>query len=171
MLTWVAEHPEAAIAVVAVVVSLVSSVVFFVRQTALQERVTRIEEERRDEERRSQQRADVTVDCSVRDSSAEAFVRSGNLSLVPPSDLRMILHNRGPAVARNVNMRYELLDGDQTLPGILDAGLLPVPLLDSGQRYPIMVIFAQGDAMVFDVIVTWEDGEGSKEKRLRTSWG
>jgi hypothetical protein len=171
MLKWVAEHPEAAIAALAVAVSLGSSVVFFVRQTALQERVTRIEEERREEERRSQRRADVTVECSLRDSSSEAFVRSGNLALVPPSDLRMILHNRGPAVARNVNLRYELLDGDQPLPGILSGGLLPVPLLDSGQRYPIMVMFAQGDAMVFDVIVTWEDDEGSKEKRLRTSWG
>jgi hypothetical protein len=170
MLKWVAEHPEAAIAALAVLVSLGSSVIFFVRQTALRERVTRIEEERREEERRSRLVADVTVECSLRDSSPEAIVRSGNVAMVPPSDLRMIIYNRGPAVARNVNLRYELPD-NWTLPGILDAGLLPVPLLDSGQRYPIMVIFAQGDAMVFDVIVTWEDDEGSKEKRLRTSWG
>jgi hypothetical protein len=45
-----------------------------------------------------------------------------------------------------------------------------VPSLDSHQRYPIYMIVNEGDAVMFDVVVTWEDDEGSKEKRLRASW-
>ncbi len=162
MFKWAADHPDAAAAIAIAAVSLGFSAFVFWRQTSLQERVTRIEEERREEERRSQQRADVTVECSSR----------GERSRVAHTllDYFLVLHNRGPAVARNVNLRAELLDGSTTLPSIRDNGLLPVPLLDSGQRYPMAVDVAMGDAIVFDVVVTWEDDEGPKEKRLRTNW-
>ncbi len=95
MFKWAADHPDAAAAIAIAAVSLGFSAFVFWRQTSLQERVTRIEEERREEERRSQQRADVTVECSSR----------GERSRVAHTllDYFLVLHNRGPAVARNVS--------------------------------------------------------------------
>jgi hypothetical protein len=148
-----ANHPEAAAAIASAIVSLVFSVVVFRRQSALtrrqtdlQERVTRIEEERR-----SRREADVTL----RFDSREEELRSGKIT-----HHLVILHNRGPAVARDVEVKLEGVDSTN-LPFVPE-DMLPILLLDSAQEYPIRLSTAWGDAVLFDAIVTWHDDEGRR---------
>jgi hypothetical protein len=114
MFKWAADHPDVAAAIAIAAVSLGFSAFVFWRQTSLQERVTSIEEERREEERRSQRRADVTVEFSRSDRWSAGRWSGTTGSGV---DYHMVLHNRGPATARNVNLRSEQLADDKLLPG------------------------------------------------------
>jgi hypothetical protein len=176
LLTWVANHPEAAVAVLALVVSLASSVVFFARQsamtrrqTALQERVTAIEEERREEERRSRRQADVTLRFDSHEIPGRSAMQLvAGSSFIPTAEIFMVVHNRGPAVARDVDVK---LDGgsSQHLP-VVPEGMLPLPVLDSGQEFSIRMPVTVAVAVVFDAIVTWQDDEGPKEKHIRGGW-
>jgi hypothetical protein len=70
------------------------------------------------------------------------------------------VHNRGPAVARDVNAKLEGIGG--TNPPLVPEDMLPVPSLDSGQQYPIRLLASWGDALIFDTIVTWVDDEGRR---------
>jgi hypothetical protein len=159
VLTWASAHPEAAAAIGIAAVSLGFSALVFWRQTRLQKQITRIEEERREEERRARREADVTV----RFDSRQEQLRSGKTTAS-----FMVVHNRGPAVARDVDVKLDG-GGGQHLP-LIPEGVLPIPFLDSGQEYQIRMFPALGEAFVFDAIVTWQDDEGPKEKRLRGGW-
>jgi hypothetical protein len=129
------------------------------QQTALQERVTAIEEERRDEERRLANTADVTARFLTRDASAPFIPR-----------FYIFLKNSGPAIAHDVMLTFPDSANHLREEKLMDPSVLPIPSLDRGQEFPVQVDMIPGASTFFDVVITWRDDEGSKEKRLRSSW-
>jgi hypothetical protein len=129
------------------------------QQTALQARVTAIEEERRDEERRLANSADVTARFLTRNASAPFFPR-----------FHIFLKNSGPAIAYEVTLIFPDSANHLREQKLLDPSVLPIPSLDRGQEFPVELDMIPGASTSFDVVIAWRDGEGSKEKRLRSSW-
>jgi len=109
-------------------ISLLVAVIFPIRQERLQSRVTDIEEARRAEEVASRLLADVTVSLAGYQGA----------SLRPAENTFLVLENRGPAVAEDVDMEFQA-DGWHRLEG---GARLPVTL-DVGQRFPVQVVVTQ----------------------------
>jgi hypothetical protein len=131
------------LAAAAIIVSLVT----FSRQHGLQRRLTVIEEARREEEVEARSRADVT-----------AHVLSG----------RLVLKNMGPAPAFSVDV--SLQPSVPQLPKLhLEGHTLPVPRLDPGGEYKIMLITALGVPPEFGVDLRWRDEAGDQRKQLTLS--
>lgn len=134
----------AAISAAIALAALVVSIKVARRQTAIQERLTAIEEARRAEEVEARARARVTA----------SFLRA---------DSQLVLHNEGAALARDVTAEVASQDGaevaevyglDETLP----ADLQP------GQRMPFRVMLDLGMGATMRVTVRWTDEAGSHEE-------
>jgi len=128
----------AAIALAALVVSILVAR----RQTRTQELVAAIEEARRAEELAARERAQVTA--SIR--------REERMRLV-------VLHNEGPAVARQVGMAVEDLS---QAPGLIGLDELPVDL-QPHQEMRFIVTVGLGDQQMLQVMVRWADAAGEHE--------
>jgi hypothetical protein len=143
---------DAIVAVIALA-ALVVSIVVAKRQTAIQERVAAIEEARRAEEVEAQTRARVTASLVHQQRDARH------------QQTRLVLHNEGPALARNVEA--ELEEGPR-IPSVIGLEALPVDLQPS-QAIPFLVPLAMGDATMFRVTVRWTDEAGGHEERYTLS--
>jgi hypothetical protein len=133
--------------------ALVVSIVVARRQTGIQERLAAIEEARRAEEVEARTQARVTA--SLVHEQLDARRR----------DTRLVLHNEGPARARNVEA--ELEEGPQ-IPSVIGLDALPVDL-QPGQQMRFTVAAAMGDAMTFRVTVRWTDEAGDHEEPFTLS--
>jgi hypothetical protein len=131
----------------------------------LQRRVTRIEQQRREEEIRTQKRADLTARFDSKPNP--------NPRLRVP-EYRLVLHNLGPAAARDVRFKIVAL-GDAPPPTLADgrasdfANAQPIALMDPGGEFPLQVLVLAGTARIVDVALHWTDEEGPKEKVLPLS--
>jgi hypothetical protein len=130
----------AAIALVALVVSWRVSR----RQTAIQERVAAIEEARRTEEIAA--RAHARVTASVTHEQRDHRGR----------DVRLVLHNDGPALARGVQVDLE--EGPTN--AVIGLEALPVDL-QPGQSTRFPVALALGDHPILRITVRWADEAGN----------
>jgi hypothetical protein len=117
------------------------------QQTGIQERLAAVEEARRTDELAARERARVTAD--VRPEERDSRGRS----------LRLVLHNEGPAVARNANVEVE--DSPKT-PGLIGLEVLPADL-QPGQVMKFIVTMGLGDQPALQVIVRWADAAGDHE--------
>jgi hypothetical protein len=131
----------------------------------LQRRVTRIEQQRREEEIRTQKRADLTARFDSKPTPTPRL-------RVP--DYRLVLHNLGPAAARDVRFKIVALSDDPP-PTLADgrasdfADAQPIALMDPGGEFPLQVLVLAGTARIVDVALHWTDEEGPKEKVLPLS--
>jgi hypothetical protein len=138
----------AAISAVIAVLALAISAEVHLRQTAIQERVAAIEEARRAEEIEARGRARVTA--SMQREQRDTRGR----------DLRLVLHNDGPALARSVQAAVE--EEPQT-PGVLGLEALPVDL-QPGQFMRFVVTVGLRDTTTMRVTVRWTDEAGDHEE-------
>jgi hypothetical protein len=134
--------------------ALLASSVAYVRQHRLQARMAAIEEARREEEVASRLKADVTAEF-------ESETREGSRS----KNYWLVLINRGPAVARDVDFTFippekgeapEPLDHDHSFP----------LSLDPEQRYRIICVVVMGTAASVQVKIDWKDDRGPQTKTL-----
>jgi hypothetical protein len=140
---------ETEVAAIAAAIALLALVVSFVvarRQTAIQERLTAIEEARRAEEVEARGRARVTA------------------TIRPPWEW-LTLHNEGPALARDVEAEVVSLD-DSPPPTISGLGnLFGFQVnMQPGQTMPFWIERAREDAEMVEVTVRWTDEAGSHEE-------
>jgi hypothetical protein len=118
------------------------------RSNALQERIARIEEDRRSEEISRAGQAEVRV------------------SLVRKPDKRgksreyLVLDNIGEASAIDVSLDAIVVRGDGHQPFQYDASLFPIPELKRGSAVETAAILTLGTGMTFDVTVSWSDARG-----------
>ncbi len=147
----------AAIALVALVVSIAVAR----RQTAIQERLTAIEEARRAEEVEARARARVTASFESEDRQV-VQVEPRNLVL----GNRLVLHNEGPALARDVKAEVASEGGGEgpEVFGLEEA--LPCDL-QPGQRMPFRVTTTLGDSPTIRVTVRWTDDAGDHEELFK----
>lgn len=147
---------EVVVAAISMVIALVALVVSWRvarRQTAIQERVAAIEEARRVEEVEARTRARVTVDVVHEQRDARR------------RDSRLVLHNEGPALARDVEVEVE--EGPQ-VPSVIGLEALPVDL-QPGQQRRFIVAVGVKDATTFRVSVRWTDEAGGHEEPFTLS--
>jgi hypothetical protein len=81
----------------------------------------------------------------------------------------VFLENRGPAIGREVTLTLASTD-HQPPPKLVNPEAIPLPLFDAGQEHPAEVNVIPGSPGIFDAVISWTDGEGRQEKRLRSSW-
>jgi hypothetical protein len=127
------------------------------QQTALQERVTAIEEERRAEERRSLATADVTARCIPKNE---------------PFNLRIFvfLRNKGSGVAHDVTIIFSE-QSNALRPGRLkNPNALPIPVLNGGEERGIELDSIPAGTSDVGVVLAWRDEEGPKTRPTRLSW-
>jgi hypothetical protein len=129
----------AAIALVALVVSFRVAR----RQTAIQERLTAIEETRRAEEVEARRLAQVTASFQPRGP-----------------DSQLVVHNQGPATARDVEVVVEEGPG---VPPVFSLEGLPNDL-QPDQPMTFQVPVSMGEAAPLRVTVRWNDGAGGHEQ-------
>jgi hypothetical protein len=129
----------AAIALVALVVSFRIAR----RQTAIQERLTAIEETRRAEEVEARRLAQVTASFQPRGP-----------------DSQLVVHNQGPATARDVEVEVEEGPG---VPPVFSLEGLPNDL-QPDQPMTFQVPVSMGEAAPLRVTVRWHDGAGGHEQ-------
>jgi hypothetical protein len=129
----------AAIALVALVVSFRVAR----RQTAIQERLTAIEETRRAEEVEARRLAQVTASFQPRGP-----------------DSQLVVHNQGPATARDVEVEVEEGPG---VPPVFSLEGLPNDL-QPDQPMTFQVPVSMGEAAPLRVTVRWHDGAGGHEQ-------
>ncbi|CUR54368.1 hypothetical protein [Nocardioides sp.] len=80
----------------------------------------------------------------------------------------LVLTNRGPAAARNVDVRLSDSDGHPLTLLDLVPGELPLAVLDADGRYPIPWIYEpfSRHARRFEAIVSWTDDAGPHQRRV-----
>lgn len=80
----------------------------------------------------------------------------------------LVIHNRGPAAAREVDVEVFDTDGQKLRLLDLAKGELPLGLLDAGIRYPIPWIVEpfERHARRFQARVSWIDDEGPHERSI-----
>lgn len=133
----------AAISAVIAVLALAISADVALRQTAIQERLTAIEEARRAEEIAARTRARVTA-------------RIGH-EQPPQPRYWLIVHNEGPALARGVDVELEERPQTPTVIGLED---LPVDL-QPGQERRFLVSVGLNDTQTIRITVRWADEAGN----------
>jgi hypothetical protein len=129
----------AAIALVALVVSFRVAR----RQTAIQERMAAIGEARRAEEVEARRLAQVTASFQPRGP-----------------DSQLVVHNQGPATARDVEVEVEEGPG---VPPVFSLEGLPNDL-QPDQPMTFQVPMSMGEAAPLRVTVRWHDGAGGHEQ-------
>jgi hypothetical protein len=142
--------------VVAVVISFLAlgfAVYSFARQFRLQRRVASIEEARREDELAARLVADVT-----------AFVSRERREDRMSTDYRLVLFNRGPAVARDVDV--ELDAGEGKAPELRKEDHAFPMTLDVEQQYDLYLEVTFGMSPNFRASLRWEDGRGPRSKAL-----
>jgi HAMP domain-containing protein len=139
----------AAVSAVIAGISLFVAARFARRQTQLQERVTKIEEGRRDEEIEAKRRARVT-----------ARIRHADFPY-------LVLTNHGPAEARSVVFTVSA-GSDGNIPAI-ETELLPITVLHPDVPMSFWLSPVQGDCNVLLVKVTWTGDAGPQEKDFKLS--
>lgn len=123
----------------------------------LQQRVTKIEEARRDEEIESKRMADLTArfKTQVRESPRGWSARTH----------QFILHNRGPARAEDVSFEIGT-PANGTAPDVdIEGHEFPLSL-DPDQVYAILCLIDRETAHSVDVDLRWKDGTGQRAKSL-----
>jgi Flp pilus assembly protein TadB len=140
----VAAAVSAAIALAALVVSIVVAR----RQTEIQERLAAVEEARRAEEVEARGRARVVV--SIQHEKRGERGR----------DEWLVLHNEGPALARDALVEVEKKKG---IPDVIGLGALPVDL-QPGQSMRFILTVAMGEGPKMPVTVRWTDSAGNHEE-------
>jgi hypothetical protein len=126
----------------------VVSIVVARRQTGIQERLAAVEEARRAEEVEARGRAWVVV--SIQHEKRGERGR----------DDWLVLHNEGPALARDALVETEEGKG---IPDVLGLGTLPADL-QPGQSMRFRVTPAMGDGQTMRVTVQWTDSAGSHKE-------
>jgi hypothetical protein len=118
-------------------------------QTAIQARLAAIEEARRAEEVEARSLAQVTA----------SFQPHG-------PDSRLVVHNQGPAIARDVEVEVEQGPG---VPPVFSLDALPADL-QPGQPMMFQVPVSMEEVAPMRVTVRWSDGAGEHEEpyTLRT---
>ena len=113
----------------------------------------------------AERRADVTV--SFHWLTARATV------VVPGRDplhagYHLVLENRGPALATNVNLVVRNVNGVKLKLIDVDAGEFPIPRLEASVRYPIPWLYEPftRHARRFLITVSWNDRTGSHTREL-----
>lgn len=140
-------------AVVIAGLSLLASAWLAFAQYRLQQRLGGIEEERRQEELEARLQTDLTATFER---------RAGNFNKL---DLYLVIYNRGPIEATNVN--FEILQhGGGGGAQILAKDAFPTPVIDGRGEY---AVHALGTPGWMDVRVTWTDLSGPRSKELRVS--
>lgn len=141
--------------VAAILVSLLAlgfAIYSFVRQFGLQRRVTSIEVARREEEVAARLVADLTA----------AVKREARSDI--GSDWWLVLTNRGPAVAKNVDVDITAKENEP--PELLkDQHSFPLTM-DAGQDYPLYMTVLIDSGPTFQAHLRWEDGRGPQTKTL-----
>lgn len=119
----------------------------------------------RSAERAANKRAHVTVYFHW--LTARATVRLPDNSQVQ-ARYHLVIHNRGPATAREVNVEVFDRDGQKLRLLDLSKGELPLGLLDAGIRYPIPWIVEpfERHARRFRARLSWVDDEGPHERSI-----
>jgi hypothetical protein len=137
---------EVVVSAITAAIALVALVVSFRvarRQTAIQERLTAIEEARRAEEVEARRLAQVTASFQPRGP-----------------DSQLVVHNQGPALARDVEVEVEEGPG---VPPVFSLEGLPNDL-QPGQPMTFQVPVSMGEAAPLRVTVRWNDGAGAHEQ-------
>jgi hypothetical protein len=137
------------------VLALLVSIFVGVRQLILQQRVTKIEEARRQEEVTSKLTAEVTARFESYYVSQTSQARA----------YRFVLENLGPAKAEDLSFEIQTpAEGDA--PSVqMEGHSFPVPL-DPKQEYKIGCIVPHGTASSVNVDLRWKDGTGAKVKTV-----
>jgi hypothetical protein len=82
----------------------------------------------------------------------------------------VVIHNDGPAIARNVTIEFVgVREGAQSPLLEHSASSLPWAQLDPGVPLPLRVSLNPGWRLPGDVILHWEDDSGPRERKLRLS--
>jgi hypothetical protein len=89
--------------------------------------------------------------------------RSGDRTL---ESTVLVLHNRGPAIAQDVNLELTSRDG-QPVPQY-DAGVFPLAL-DNGQTFPVTLHWSAATATLLEAHLKWSDDEGAHDKKVTLS--
>jgi hypothetical protein len=113
-------------------------------QTDIQARLAAIEEARRAEEVEARSLAQVTA----------SFQPHG-------PDSRLVVHNQGPAIARDVEVEVEQ---GLRIPPVFSLDALPADLQPGQQRTFQAPVAPLGDAATMRVMVRWTDGAGDHEE-------
>jgi hypothetical protein len=135
--------------------ALLASIIVGVRQLALQGRVTKIEEARRQEEVTSRSTAEVTA-------RFESYRRT------PTSQARayrFVLENLGPARAKDVSFEIQTPANGEAPSVQMEGHTFPIPL-DPKQEYKMGCIRPHGTASSVNVDLRWKDGTGAKVKTV-----
>lgn len=145
----------AAVSIIISAVALLVSIFVGVRQLILQQRVTKIEEARRQEEITSRLVAYVTARFESYAVSRATQARA----------YRFVLWNQGPAQAEDVSFEIQTPSKGQGPFVQMEEHSFPVRL-DPGQEYPLACIVPQGTAASVEVELRWRDGTGARAKTL-----
>jgi hypothetical protein len=129
-----------------------SSFVWQRKTNNLQERLTRIEEDRRAEEARRSAEADVRLRMICRDR------RDGKQSNY------LLVENRGQATAKNVTIEEIRPQGNSSEPFTFYESLFPLAELYAGSELTALVNRGTGSTRIYDVRVSW-DGPGGRMTR------
>jgi hypothetical protein len=147
-----------AVAVMLSALAFLFAIYSYARQVGLQRRVTSIEESRREEEVAARMAADLTV-VVKRELKKGAWSHEYD-------ETRLVLHNRGPAVARDVDI--VLLGVTQGFPELRKGDHFPIRL-DAGQEYPLWLVTAWGMSTNIRAALRWEDSRGQQQKTVELS--
>jgi hypothetical protein len=130
------------------------------QQATLQERVTAIEEARREEERRLRRQA-----------SVEARFYKQRVDGAP-FDPKFWVDLRNEGLAPACDVTISVANAEKHLrPGVtVDPKALPIPWLHPGQGVSIELDLIPGAPPPPDMVVAWVDGEGAQERPVRATW-
>jgi hypothetical protein len=123
----------------------------------LQQRVTKIEEARREEEIESKRTANLAA-------RFETYIRESPRG--PSKTYKFILHNQGPARAEDVSFEIGT-PAKGTAPDVVMEGHEFPLSLEPDQVYPILCLVDMETAHSADVDLRWRDGTGPRAKTLR----
>jgi hypothetical protein len=137
-------------------IAVLIAVIFGIKQIRLQNRVAKIEEDRRREEVELRRRAELTASIQTEKNSRGTTVYI------------LFIRNLGPAAAREVRFDITAEGGEAPTP-IKDLPKYPIPLIDPGPGFRVALQVMMGTALYIDMTLSWVDDEGRKRKDLHLS--